>query len=174
MSKSTDDPKRRVLIIEDEPTTHEMLTQYLNFHNFETMGALNGMLGLQRVESFQPEIIILDLMLPDMDGLVILKLLRGRDSTRDLPVLFLSALASPASVRQGYEAGATRYMKKPVDMKILLEEINDALSEGHHEPSPSQQEADALRPPTGEDDVDFVIGKSRKWHSGSGDDTRPV
>lgn len=167
----------KVLIIEDDPTTLEMLKQYLTFHGFEVEGALTGMQGLQQASSFGPQVLILDLMLPDMDGLVVLKLLRGRVETRDLPVLILSALGSPQSVRSGYEAGATRYLKKPIDMDVLVKEVREAVVRGTHAPpAPNVQQRDAeLKPKNTDDDVDFIITPKRRIsYNPDGDDTLPL
>jgi two-component system response regulator MprA len=165
------DPKAKILIIEDEQHTLSMLQQYLQFHGFETEGALTGIAGMQKVAAFQPDLLLLDVMLPDMDGIVILKLLRGRPEGKTLPVIILSALGSPGSVRKGYDAGATRYLKKPIDMEKLTVEVKAALEAGRHvAPNNDTVEADAsTEPDYHSDDVDILI--SSKNLEGSGDDT---
>ena len=164
------DPEAKILIIEDEQHTLAMLRQYLEFKGFDTEGAQTGMVGMQKVTEYKPDLLLLDLMLPDMDGFVILKLLRGREEAKDLPVIILSALSSPSSVRQGYEAGATRYLKKPVDLKKLMAEIRAVLAEGRHvEPSDEVVEADAVADPDADyyaGDADIVISPKKTKSDG--------
>ncbi len=119
----------RVVVIDDEPYMVEILTTFLGINGYETTGAYTGEEGLALVEREQPDLVILDLMLPDIDGLDVCRDLRRRPRTADIPVLILSARTSAADVDAGMEVGATAYLKKPVDMPRLLSEIQRILRE---------------------------------------------
>lgn len=140
----------KVLIIDDEPGTVDMLRAFLELFDMQTQGALTGEDGLEAIEKEKPDVLLLDLMLPDIDGYEICRRLRARPETADLPVVMLSARTSKADVRRGYAVGATRYLKKPVDLNRLLEIVQALGREARHRPPPAeQQEEDAARPPTG-------------------------
>jgi CheY-like chemotaxis protein len=140
----------RVLIIDDEPGTIDMLKAFFKIFDIEAEGALNGEAGLKSISARPPNVLILDLMLPDIDGYEICRRLRMRDETKDLPIAMLSARTTRDDVRRGYAAGATRYLKKPVDLNNLLEVVQKLAAEAKHTAPPrDQQEQDALAPPSG-------------------------
>lgn len=142
--------KTSVLIIDDEPETVSMLTAFLNLFEFEARAAYSGEAGLGEIAARQPAVLILDIMMPDIDGLEICRRLRDDPNTRDIPVMMLSARTTPDDVKIGYAAGATRYIKKPVDLDMLLAEVRKVAALVHHRlPSEAEQQADADRPPTG-------------------------
>lgn len=142
--------KIRVLIIDDEPETVSMLTAFLNLFEFEAHAAYSGEAGLKAVAEQRHAVLILDIMLPDIDGLEVCRRLRDDPNTRDMPVMMLSARTTPDDVKIGYAAGATRYIKKPVDLDMLLADLRRVAALAHHRPpSEAEQQADAERPPTG-------------------------
>ncbi len=140
--------KIKVLIIDDEPETVNLLVAFLRLFDCEAQGVYNGQSGLKAATEQRPDVLILDLMLPDMDGLEVCRRLREQPTTHDLPIVILSARTSPEDVKLGYAAGATRYLKKPVDLDLLLKEVRRVAALKHHEaPSEAEQRADAERPP---------------------------
>jgi DNA-binding response OmpR family regulator len=140
----------RVLIIDDEPGTVDMLKSFFKIFNIEADGALTGEAGLKSISARPPNVLILDLMLPDIDGYEICRRLRMRDETEDLPIAMLSARTTREDVRRGYAAGASRYLKKPVDLNNLLEVVQTLAAQAKHTAPPKdQQEQDALAPPSG-------------------------
>jgi DNA-binding response OmpR family regulator len=140
----------KVLIIDDEPGTVDMLQSFFGLFGIEAEGALTGGAGLKSISASPPQVLILDLMLPDIDGYEICQRLRMRDETKDLPIIMLSARTTRDDVRRGYAAGASRYVKKPVDLNNLLEVVQTlAVQAKHAAPPRDQQEQDALAPPSG-------------------------
>jgi CheY-like chemotaxis protein len=140
----------KVLIIDDEPGTVDMLKSFFGLFGIEAEGALTGEAGLKSISAKPPNVLILDLMLPDIDGYEICRRLRMRDETKDLPIAMLSARTTRDDVRRGYAAGASRYLKKPVDLNNLLEIVQNLAEQAKHAAPPKdQQEQDALAPPSG-------------------------
>lgn len=140
----------RVLIIDDEPETVSMLKAFLDLFGFEVRTALTGTSGLKAVAEFSPHALILDLMLPDTDGYEVCRLLRDYPGTQTLPIIILSARTSHEDVKRGYAVGATRYLKKPVNLDVLLEEVRAVVAAVKHAPpSEEQQEKDAKKRTSG-------------------------
>jgi DNA-binding response OmpR family regulator len=140
----------RVLIIDDEPGTVDMLRSFFGLFGIEAEGALTGGAGLKSISARPPQVLILDLMLPDIDGYEICQRLRMRDETKDLPIVMLSARTTREDVRRGYAVGASRYLKKPVDLNNLLEVVQRLAAQAKHAAPPrDQQEQDALALPSG-------------------------
>lgn len=167
--------KPRVLVIDDEIETLTMLKAFLELFSFDVVGARTGMEGIKAMGEQVPAVLILDLMLPDLDGIEICRRLRNTSSTRDMPVIILSARSNRADVRRAYEAGATRYLKKPVDLDVLVAEVREVIESKKHKPPPdARKQMDEVKPaagfmhsgsiqagisvPVSGDDIDFVIG----------------
>ena len=160
----------KVLIIDDEPETVSMLKAFFEMFNLDVACAYSGLSGMKAVSDYKPDVLILDLMLPDMDGYVICRLLRRAPETRKLPLIILSARTTYQEVKRGYVAGATRYLKKPVSLDLLLEEIRTLAKAAQHRlPSEEKQEEDASSPPTGTEDESSV-----DYNSGPGKGLKPL
>ena len=113
---------RRILIIEDEPDLVRGLRDALAFEGFDVLSAGTGQAGLQAVAEHAPQLIILDLMLPDMNGYDVCRTLRQRD--RYVPILMLTARAQDADKIRGLDAGADDYVTKPFSLGELVARIN--------------------------------------------------
>ncbi len=118
----------KLLIVDDEPFTVEVLQVFLQMNGFETVSAQNGSDGLLLVEIEQPDLMILDLMLPDLEGYEVCRRLRNATHNTHLPVLILSARVEAGSKRRAAEAGANAYLTKPVDFPELLHALNHLLA----------------------------------------------
>src|SRR5579862_9662228 len=114
----------KLLIVDDEEFTVDMLQTFLQMNGFETIGALNGEDGLTLWQVEKPEIIILDLMLPDIEGYEVCRRIRKEMDSAVLPVLVLSARIEAASKEKAVSAGANAYLTKPVQFPVLLAELN--------------------------------------------------
>jgi DNA-binding response OmpR family regulator len=134
---------QKLLIVDDEPFTVDMLETFLQINGFETVGAFNGEDGLVLVKVEQPELVILDLMLPDIEGYEVCQRIRNYPASADLPVLILSARAEAASKERAMNAGADGYLVKPVQFPQLLSELNRLLSKPRSMPV-----TDTAAPPT--------------------------
>ncbi|MFS0860552.1 response regulator transcription factor [Paenibacillus taichungensis] len=113
--------KRKILIIEDEHDISRILRDYLTKNQYEAAVASNGQDGLKMMDMLQPDYIILDIMLPDMDGIDVCREIRRRNN---IPILILSARGSDTDKVLGLGFGADDYMTKPFSLSELLARIN--------------------------------------------------
>ena len=114
----------RILIIDDEPSIHTVVSAYLDAEGFEHLSAMDGPSGLKAARSFKPDVIILDVMLPGMDGIELLANLR-RDS--DVYVIMLTARTEEVDKIVGLSVGADDYLTKPFSPRELIARIKAAL-----------------------------------------------
>ena len=115
---------RKVLIVEDESNIAELLHLYLEKEGFETAVAKDGGKGVELFRSFQPDLVLLDIRLPVMDGWSVLKKIREEGST---PVIMLTAKGETEDKVSGLESGADDYIVKPFEMKEVLARIHAVL-----------------------------------------------
>lgn len=119
----------RVLIAEDDQHIRTYLEQMLTMEGYQAHGVDNGGDCLHAVESFAPHALILDVMMPVADGMTVLRELRSRPETLDLPVILLTARADNESTWEGWRAGCNMYMVKPFEPDDLLASVAQLLSE---------------------------------------------
>jgi PleD family two-component response regulator len=117
----------RILIVDDEPFNVDFLEQELEDLGYDTVSAYNGQEALQQVVEATPDAILLDIMMPVMDGFEVLTRLKAQEATRDIPVIVVSALNDLSSTVRGIELGALDYLSKPVDTIMLQARLNTAL-----------------------------------------------
>ncbi len=117
----------KILVIEDEELVRENILDLLEAENFETLAAANGKIGLDLAVSEVPDVILCDLMMPNIDGYEVLKLLNSQAITATIPFIFLTARTAKADVRQGMELGADDYLTKPFTRSELLNAIMSRL-----------------------------------------------
>ena len=121
--------KPRVLIVDDEPDYLDLVEFNLSREGFDVMRAASGLEALRRARCDAPQVIVLDLMLPDLDGFSVCEILRAQPSTRDVPVVVLSALDRPVGRAAGAKVSAARWLKKGCDLGSLGECVRAALGE---------------------------------------------
>lgn len=119
----------KVLIIDDEWMTRDLLRMMLERAGFEVLEAVDGLDALKQVEETVPDTIILDVMMPGIDGYEVCRRLRQRPDTVDLPVLMLSAKTQPEAAEEGLRAGATRYLPKPITYEDLIRNVREVLED---------------------------------------------
>lgn len=117
----------KILIADDELRLRKVVTLHLKKSGFEVVEASNGQQALDVVESVNPDIIVLDIMMPEVDGLTACREIRKIDDFKDTPIILLTAKATADDIRIGEEAGATEYITKPFSPKLLIEKINNLL-----------------------------------------------
>jgi two-component system, OmpR family, phosphate regulon response regulator PhoB len=115
--------KPRILIIEDERGLTDVLTYKLEGEGYEVAVAHDGQEGLRKAQMHLPDVIILDLMLPGMDGLEVCRQLRAGERTRNVPILILTAKAEETDQVVGFTMGADDYVTKPFSPKVLVQRI---------------------------------------------------
>jgi DNA-binding response OmpR family regulator len=103
-----------VLVVDDEPMARTLLRLMLIRAGFDVFEAEDGFDALNKVKANPPDIMILDVMMPGMDGFAVCEVIRGDNNIGTLPIIMLSAKTDPDSVRRGIRVGATKYLTKPV------------------------------------------------------------
>lgn len=130
------DDRARVLVVEDEEDLANVLSINLKLAGFDVDHAPDGAAALTRVRERLPDVILLDVMMPVLDGWQVLRALKENDRTRDIPVVMLTALAEEKNIIQGHLQGAVRYITKPFEVRSLVTTVEEALQE------PDQEELD--------------------------------
>lgn len=118
----------RILVIEDEPSIRENMIETLELEGYQAAAAANGRLGVEMARQYRPDLIICDIMMPEMDGYAVLTALREDPLTRTIPFIFASAKAERGSIRQGMSIGADDYLTKPFTPHELLDAIRSRLA----------------------------------------------
>lgn len=113
----------KVLIVEDDRTISDVLIYNLTEFGFEVQSALNGLEGIDRAKRFLPDVILLDVMLPGMDGLEVCRQLRSNPETKSAKIIMLTAKSEEADQLVGFNVGADDYVTKPFSVRVLIERI---------------------------------------------------
>ena len=119
--------RKKILIVDDDPDQREMIRSSLKEAGFEISTATNGVEGLEKARSGSPDLIILDVMMPKMDGFAVCVTLREDDATASIPILMLTGLCSYISQLTGFESGATDYLVKPFESEQLVSKVEALL-----------------------------------------------
>lgn len=117
-----------VLVVDDEPMTRNLLRMILSHAGYAIYEAEDGLDALEKIKNHAPDLVILDVMMPVMDGIDVCRAVRGDAATADLPIIMLSAYANSEAVEDSMKAGANKYLTKPISRKKLLEEVNALLA----------------------------------------------
>ncbi|MCC6606435.1 MAG: response regulator [Anaerolineae bacterium] len=118
-----------VLVVDDEPLTQDLLRLMLEPAGFRVTGAEHGLEALQKIQQSKPDIMILDVMMPHMDGITVCRKIRSNPETADLPIVMLSGKTHLNAVEEGIEAGANRYLAKPMSRNDLIQNLREVLAE---------------------------------------------
>ncbi|MEJ2699932.1 MAG: response regulator transcription factor [Desulfuromonadales bacterium] len=129
-------PKEHILVIEDEEDIQALVQYNLAREGFRVTGSLTGEEGLQQARADGPDLILLDLMLPGMDGLEVCRLLKKSAETQAIPVVMMTAKGEEADVVAGLELGADDYVTKPFSPKVLIARVRAVLRRGGREVAP--------------------------------------
>lgn len=122
--------KKRILVIDDETQLVHMLKMRLEANNYEVLVSYDGPDGLKKAKKERPDLIILDLMLPKMDGYKVCGLLKSDTRYNKIPVIMFTARAQDSDRKLGEDTGADAYITKPFEPSILLGKIRELLGEG--------------------------------------------
>jgi DNA-binding response OmpR family regulator len=118
--------KRKILYVEDEPFLGKIVTETLEKLEFEVRWEIDGKRAMNHFTNFMPEICVLDIMLPNIDGYTLCKEIRR--SYPVLPIIFLTARAETSDLIKGFESGGTDYIRKPFSLEELIARINNQLN----------------------------------------------
>jgi DNA-binding NarL/FixJ family response regulator len=124
---------KKILVIEDEPEMRRNITQLLGYHDYQALGAANGREGVEVARREMPDLILCDVMMPELDGYGVLQALQGEATLARTPFIFLTAKGEKNDLRSGMNLGADDYLTKPVAHADLLLAIETRLrrSEQH-------------------------------------------
>jgi CheY-like chemotaxis protein len=120
---------RRILVVDDDPRLLHVVSMYLSIEGYDVDTAANGEEGLQRLEALRPDLVILDVMMPGIDGLEACRRIKSNPETRHIPVVLFTALSRTDDVESGRAAGANRFINKPFSLIGLGAVIRSFLSE---------------------------------------------
>lgn len=119
--------KHKIMIVDDEPDIVKLVKVSLEMANFEVSEAFSGQEALDKVQDAKPDIILLDIMMPDINGFEVCKRLKADTKTKDIPVIMLTAKGQRGDAEQGLKEGADDYIIKPFDPYELGEQVLEIL-----------------------------------------------
>lgn len=121
---------KTILFVEDEPTLQKLVGRFLEKEGYQVISALNGETGLNLSRKMNPDLILLDLILPKKDGFEVLEELKRDDQTKDIPVIILTNLESSNDVEKALSLGATTYLVKAnYELAEVVKKIKETLKE---------------------------------------------
>ena len=118
--------RKKIIIIEDEPDTAEMYAEMMRISGYQVVKYYGGVQAVAQVAEQQPDAVVLDLMMPDLSGLEVLRFMKEEPLLTDVPVIIVSAKTLPSDIEEGLEAGAAVYLTKPVsfsDFRLAIERV---------------------------------------------------
>lgn len=117
-----------VLVVDDEPALRDLIRQMLEIGGFAVQEAEDGETALEKIDEELPDAIILDVMMPRMDGITVCKTIRSDSETAAIPIIMLSGKTQQEAIEEGLAAGANKYLCKPVSYDELIGSLNDVLA----------------------------------------------
>jgi DNA-binding response OmpR family regulator len=116
--------KKKVLVVDDDKDCVQLVKDFLESRGFEIVTAVEGETGLAKAKALKPDLIILDVMMPLMDGITVLQKLKENPATQSIPVIMLTAKDRDEDVLKGYKHGAEYYITKPFELNQLILGVN--------------------------------------------------
>jgi len=121
---------KKILLIEDEPTLQKTIGEVLKKENYEVLSALDGKTGLDLIQKEKPDLILLDLILPKMNGFEVLEELKSKEETKNIPVIILTNLERNEDINRALELGATTYLVKAnYDLKDIVKKVDQVFNQ---------------------------------------------
>jgi len=135
---------KKILVIEDDPATSRLVDYSLRHEGYQVISAANGLEGIRKALNEAPDLVILDVMLPGMDGFEICHRLRAEPATAQLPILMFSAKAQEIDKDTGLKVGADDYLSKPAAPAEIVSRVENLLAKKNHI-TPSQEKVSGQR-----------------------------
>ena len=126
--------KKKILVVDDEPYIVELLKLRLESNGYEVLIADDGDTGLEKAETEKPDLILLDVMMPTINGVEVCRLLKENQFTKHIPVILLTVKNQQKDRVLGLSAGSDFYIAKPYDPRDLLDKVNQAIKSGGKTP----------------------------------------
>ena len=127
---------KRILIVEDNELNLKLLNDILEMHGYDTVGAVSGATAIDLARQLHPELILLDIQLPDISGMDVARRLKADERTRDIPLIAVTAFAMPGDRKMILESGCDDYVAKPINMHDFLILVGRYTSNGRPERLP--------------------------------------
>ncbi len=118
-----------IMAVDDDPLIRRLVQMNLQRQGYRVTLASNGVEALQQLEDERPDLLVLDISMPEMDGIELLRRLRAAPDTADIRVIMLSAKAQEADIHEGHRSGANAYLTKPFSPQALIETVQEVLSQ---------------------------------------------
>lgn len=131
LDDSDSDSPIRILLIEDNEANRRLMSDYLSYYGFDVFALEEGTQLAATIEQFCPQIILLDLKLPTIDGYALLEQLQQRDDWKQIPTIVVSAYAFQRDQQRALELGACRYLVKPIRLSQLTDVIREELAKSY-------------------------------------------
>jgi len=125
---STDSKKYSILIVDDEDTNIMVLT-YILESKYEVIAAKNGKGAINAAHMYVPDLILLDIIMPDMDGYEVIKELKSSETTKDIPIIFVTGMRDIDSQEKGFELGASDYILKPFSTNSVESKVKNQIKQ---------------------------------------------
>ena len=122
-------PRRKILLVDDSATTHLWIKLILNKSAYEMVSARDGEEGVEKALAENPDLILMDVVMPRMDGFAACRRLRLHDATRQTPIIMVTTRSEARNVEQGFQAGCSDFITKPIDGLELLSKVRSLLGE---------------------------------------------
>jgi two-component system phosphate regulon response regulator PhoB len=119
--------RKTILIVEDEPNVAEMFVEMFRVSDYEVYKCLTSSDALELARQYQPDLIVMDVMMPEISGLTVLQQIRAVAGLETLPVIVVSSNALPKDIQAGLDAGATAYLAKPISYPELIYIVNEVI-----------------------------------------------
>lgn len=125
--------QRKIVIVEDEPDTAEMFAEMMRLNGFIVKKVYGGTPAIALISHELPDAVVLDVMMPDLSGLEVLRYLRRDPRLENIPVIVVSAKSLPSDIKDGLEAGANKYLTKPVAFQDLNAAVQEVIKDAFEE-----------------------------------------
>ena len=116
-----------ILLVDDDPALRGLLRQMLELGGYIVHEAEDGLDALKKLENIDPDVLVLDVMMPNMDGVTLCKKMRSDVNTMNIPIIMLSGKTQDKAVQEGLDAGANKYLKKPISFTDLISHVKEVL-----------------------------------------------
>jgi len=121
-------PKKKIFVADDQEEVLSMLKDFLASKSYEVAGSKDPKQLVELVKNFNPDLILLDLLMPDLDGFEICRILNNDPEAQAIPIIIMSGLSDLVDIKRAYQLGGVGYLIKPFNMKVVLAEIEKAIS----------------------------------------------
>lgn len=119
--------QRTVIVVEDEPDTAEMFAEMMRLNGYQVIKSYGGETAVSLIAREKPDAVVLDIMMPDLSGLEVLRILRNDPELASIPVIVVSAKSLTSDIKHGMDAGASVYLAKPVAFMDLVAAVENAI-----------------------------------------------